>query len=242
MVRQLHENLVNLQQRYRRPVTVRNCHASKRKMVQEFRNSSRFAFALIPATSRIAALPRALKYLIQIVAVGAAYYFLARFCRELVSIYPGAAAIWLPAGFALAAVLLAGYRVVPAIFAAAYAANAVSWDPDYATATVAAGHALAAFAGGLLVNWWAGGRNVFAEPAGVGKFVLIAVIAAAIGAGVSTGVDLGVGVAAPIGQTEWARFAATWAPRWLSDLAALLLITPVLVLWATDYPRELDLP
>jgi signal transduction histidine kinase/CheY-like chemotaxis protein len=187
-------------------------------------------------------LARALKYLIQIVAVGAGYYFLARFCRELVSIYPGVAAIWLPAGFALAAVLLAGYRVVPAIFAAAYAANAVSWDPDYATATVAAGHAFAAFAGGLLVNWWAGGRNVFAEPAGVGKFVLIAVIAAAIGAGVSTGVDLGVGVAAPIGQTEWARFAAIWSPRWLSDLAALLLITPVLVLWATDYPRVFDLP
>jgi signal transduction histidine kinase/ActR/RegA family two-component response regulator len=187
-------------------------------------------------------LARALKYLIQIVAVGAAYYFLARFCRELVSIYPGAGAIWLPAGFALAAVLLAGYRVVPAIFAAAYAANAVSWDPDYATATVAAGHAFAAFAGGLLVNWWAGGRNVFAEPAAIGKFILIAVIAAAIGAGVSTGVDLGVGVAAPIEQTEWARFAAIWAPRWLSDLAALLLITPVLVLWATDYPRSFDLP
>jgi signal transduction histidine kinase/ActR/RegA family two-component response regulator len=188
-------------------------------------------------------LARVLKYLIQLLAVGAAYYFLARFCRELVSIYPGAAAIWLPAGFALAAVVLAGYRVVPAILVAAYAANTsvLSLEPDYATAAIAAGQALAALAGGVLVNWWAGGRNVFAAPAGVGKFVLIAVIAAAIGAGVSTGVDLGVGVAAPIEQTEWPRFAAIWAPRWLSELAALLLITPVLVLWATDYPRSFDL-
>jgi signal transduction histidine kinase len=191
-------------------------------------------------------LARVLKYLIQLLAVGVAYYFLARFCLGLVSVYPGAAAIWLPAGFALAAVLLAGYRVVPAIFVAAYAlsTSAVSWDqPDYVTAALAAGQAFAAFAGGALVNLWAGGRsNVFAEAAGIGKFVLIAVIAAAIGAGVSTGVDLGVGVSAPVEQTEWARFATVWSPRWLSELAALLLITPVLVLWATDYPKSFDLP
>src|SRR5262245_13334832 len=84
-------------------------------------------------------LARALKYLIQLLAVGAAYYVLARFCRELVSIYPGLAAIWLPAGLGLAAVMLAGYRVVPAIFVAAYAANTsiVSLEPDYATAAIA---------------------------------------------------------------------------------------------------------
>ena len=185
---------------------------------------------------------RALKYLIQLLAVGAAYYFLARFCLELASVYPGAAAIWPPAGFALAAVVLGGYRVVPAIFAAAYVARAGSWEPDYATAAAAASDAFQALAGGALVNWWAGGRNVFAVPAGIGKFLLIAVIAAAIGAGVSTSIDLGVSVSAPIEQVEWAKFAAVWSPRWLSDLAALLLITPVLVLWATDYPRSFDLP
>jgi signal transduction histidine kinase/ActR/RegA family two-component response regulator len=187
-------------------------------------------------------LARALKYLIQLLAVGAAYYFLARFCLELASVYPGVAAIWPPAGFALAAVVLGGYRLVPAIFAAAYIAKAGSWEPDYATAATAASDAFQAFAGGALVNWWAGGRNVFAVPAGIGKFLLIAVIAAAIGAGVGTSIDLGVGVSAPIEQVEWTKFAAVWSPRWLSDLAALLLITPVLVLWATDYPRSFDLP
>jgi signal transduction histidine kinase/ActR/RegA family two-component response regulator len=187
-------------------------------------------------------LARALKYVIQLSAVGAAYFFLARSCLELVSVYPGAAIIWPPAGFALAAVLLGGYRVVPAIFAAAYAANAASWDPDYATAAVAAGHAFAAFAGGVLVKWWAGGGNVFAVPTGIAKFVLIAVIAAAIGAGVGVSVDLGIGVSAPIEQVEWAKFVSLLSPRWLGDFAALLMITPVLVLWATDYPRSFDLP
>ena len=185
---------------------------------------------------------RALKYLIELAAVGAAYFILARSWLDLVSVHPGAAAFWPPAGFALAAVLLGGYRVVPAIFAAAYAAKSTTWDPDYATAALAAGQAFAAFAGGVLVAWWAGGRNVFALPTCIAKFVLIAAIAAAIGAGVSVGVDLGVGVSTPIEQVDWAKFTALWSPRWLGEFAALMMITPVLVLWATDYPRAFDLP
>ncbi len=185
---------------------------------------------------------RALKYLIELAAVGAAYFILARSWLDLVSVHPGAAAFWPPAGFALAAVLLGEYRVVPAIFAAAYAAKSTTWDPDDATAALAAGQAFAAFAGGVLVAWWAGGRNVFALPTCIAKFVLIAAIAAAIGAGVSVGVDLGVGVSTPIEQVDWAKFTALWSPRWLGEFAALMMITPVLVLWATDYPRAFDLP
>jgi signal transduction histidine kinase len=186
-------------------------------------------------------LARALKYVIQLVAVGTTYFFLARFGLELASVYPGATAIWPPAGFALAAVLLGGYRVVPAIFAAAYVANAVSSDPSYAIGATAAGNAFEAFAGGFLVNWWAGGRHVFAMPTGIAKFALIAAIAAAIGASVGSSVDLGLGVSGRIEEVEWEKFASIWFSGWLSDLAAMLLITPALVLWATDRPRSFDL-
>jgi len=186
---------------------------------------------------------RALKYVVQLAAVGAAYFLIARLGLKLGAVYPGASVISLPAGFALAAVLLGGYRVVPAIFAAAYVASGGSLAvPDYATAAIAGGDALEAFAGGVLVNGWAGGRDAFAAPTGIAKFVLIAVIAAAIGASISSAADLGIGVSRGIEQVEWGKFAAIWSPRWLGDLAALLLITPVLVLWATDYPRSFDLP
>jgi signal transduction histidine kinase/CheY-like chemotaxis protein len=189
------------------------------------------------------AVVRALKYVVQLAAVGAAYFFLARLGLRLAAVYPGAAVVSLPAGFALAAVLLGGYRLVPAIFAAAYVANAGSMTGlDYATAAIAAANALEAFAGAVLVDWWANGCDAFAAPGRVAKFVLAAMIAAAIGAGGSSAVDLGIGASVNIEQVEWAKFAAIWSPRWLSDLAALLLITPVLVLWATDYPRSFDLP
>ena len=130
------------------------------------------------------AVARALKFVTQLSAVGTMYFFLVHFSLELGSVYPGATAIWPPAGFALVAVLLGGYRVVLAIFAAAYVATAVSFGPSYAAAATAAGNAFEAFAGGLLVNWWAGGRNAFAAPTGIAKFVLIAIFAAAIGASV----------------------------------------------------------
>jgi signal transduction histidine kinase/ActR/RegA family two-component response regulator len=184
-------------------------------------------------------LARALKYLTQLSAVGTIYFFLVHFALELTSIYPGATAIWPPAGFALAAVLLGGYRVVLAIFAAAYVANAVSSGPSYAAS--AAGDAFEAFAGGFLVNWWAGGRNAFAAPTGIAKFVLIAIFAAGINASVGSSVHLGLGTSVRIEQIDWQKFAAVWFPWWLGDLAALLMITPALVLWATDRPRSFDL-
>jgi signal transduction histidine kinase/ActR/RegA family two-component response regulator len=184
-------------------------------------------------------LARALTYLTQLTAVGTIYFLLVHFALELTSVYPGATAIWPPAGFALAAVLLGGYRVVPAIFAAAYVANAVSSAPSYAA--TAAGDAFEAFAGGFLVNWWAGGRNAFAAPTGIAKFVLIAIFAAGINASVGSSVHLGLGTSVRIEQIDWQKFAAVWFPWWLGDLAALLMITPALVLWATDRPRSFDL-
>jgi signal transduction histidine kinase/ActR/RegA family two-component response regulator len=186
-------------------------------------------------------LARALKCLIQLSAVGTIYFFLVRLGLELASVYPIATAIWPPAGFALFAVLLGGYRVVPAIFAAAYVANAVSSGPSYAAAATAAGNAFEAFAGGFLVNWWAGGRNAFAVSTGIAKFILIAILAAAISASVGSGVNLGLGASGRIEQFDWEKFAYMWFPWWLGDLAAVLMITPAMVLWVTDRPRSFDL-
>jgi signal transduction histidine kinase/CheY-like chemotaxis protein len=187
-------------------------------------------------------LARALKYLLQLAAVGAVYFFLVRFTVEFASIHAGTTAIWPPAGFALAAILLGGYRLVLAILAAAYVANADLSAPDYAAAaTTAAGSAFEAFAGAFLLDRWAGGRNAFAMPIGVGKFALIAMIVAAIGASVGASIDLGLVTSGRIELIDWAKFAQMWLPRWLADLAAMLMITPALVLWVTDRPRSFEL-
>ena len=68
----------------------------------------------------------AIKYASALVGVAAAYYFLAKLGLRLASINPSASPIWPPTGIALAAVLLGGYQIWPAIFVGAFAANATT--------------------------------------------------------------------------------------------------------------------
>ena len=152
--------------------------------------------------------------------------------------YPGANAIWPPTAFALAAVLLGGYRVAPAILVGAYLANAPSSEPSLPPAA-AAGNAFMAIAAGFLVNWWAGGRKTFSTPATTVKFILIAIVMAGISASVGSCVALDLDTSTRIEQVDWQKFASIWFAWWLGDLAAVLLITPALVLWVNDWPPSL---
>jgi signal transduction histidine kinase len=186
------------------------------------------------------ALLRALNYVAQLLAVGAVYFLLEGSALQLAAAYPHAAAIRPPAGFAFAAVLLGGYRLLPAIFVAAFLANTLGIGPTYAAAAIAAGNTLEAFAVAFLVDGWTEGRNAFATTTGIARFTAIAMAAAAIGASVGAGVDV-VTAATGAGGPDGATFVAKWLPWWLSDVAAALVITPALVLWVTDRPRGFDL-
>ena len=164
---------------------------------------------------------RAFTYLVQLSAFGAVYFFTARVSLDLASVYPSATAIWPPAGFALAAVLFGGYRAVPAIFGAAFLVDALSSGSSYAAAATAGGNAFEAFAGGFLVNHWAEGRNAFAAPTRVAKFLLIAIFVTAVNASVGAAVNVGVGTLSLAENINWGRFASIWFPLWLGDLAAV---------------------
>jgi signal transduction histidine kinase len=182
---------------------------------------------------------RALKYIIQLSAVGTMYFFIVRFSLEFVAMYPGANAIWPPTAFALAAVLLGGYRVAAAILVGAYLANAPSSEPHVALGA-AAGNAFMAIGAGFLVNWWAGGRKTFSTPVTTVKFILIAIFIAGISASVGSCVALDLGTSTRIEQVDWQKFVSSWFAWWLGDLAAVLLITPALVLWVNDWPPSLN--
>ncbi len=66
-----------------------------------------------------------------------AYFVLAKLGLQLASINASATPIWPGTGFALAAVLLGGYRLAPAIFVGALAANVTTAGTLYTAGAIA---------------------------------------------------------------------------------------------------------
>ena len=183
---------------------------------------------------------RALIYVVQLLGVGGAYYLLDIAAVKVVVAHPNAVALWPPTGLGFAAVMLGGYRMLPAILVAAFLTHAVPFGPSYGAAVIAAGNTLEAFVLGSLVDGWVEGRTTFSTTRGIGRFVPIAMIAAAVGASIAAGTEVLLPVSPRTEPAEVASFAAIWVPWWLRDVTAALVITPPLVLWVTERPRGFD--
>jgi integral membrane sensor domain MASE1 len=91
---------------------------------------------------------------------------------------PSASAIWPPTGIALAAVLVLGYRIWPAILLGAWFVNFTTSGNPITSLSIAGGNTVEALLAGYLVNRFAGGRQAFDSPVTVFKFALLAAVCA----------------------------------------------------------------
>lgn len=173
---------------------------------------------------------RSISYAGDLVAIGAIYFALAKGGLALASIHPSATPIWPPTGVALAAVLLRGYRIWPAIFAAAMVANATTAGSVATSIAIATGNSLEAVVGAYLINRWSGGCNTFSTPNSVAKFALICVV-------IATPISASIGLTslATVGYIEPKNLADAWITWWLGDATGALVIVPVIVLWAAGH-------
>ena len=162
-----------------------------------------------------------------VIGILAIIYFLAgKLGLMLASLHASASPVWPPAGIALAALLLLGYRAWPAIFIGAFLVNVTTAGNVATSCAIATGNTLEALAGTWLVNRFAGGRNVFDRPQGVFKFALAAAISTVISPvfGVTS-----LGVA---GFADWANYGAISLTWWLGDATGDLVFTPLALLWS----------
>jgi len=166
--------------------------------------------------------------IVEFFAIAAVYFAVAKLSLALASINPSATPIWPPTGFALAAVLLRGYRVSAAIFLAALITNATTAGSINTSLAIAAGNTLEGLVGAYLINRWSDGQSTFRTPGRVARFALICLAP-------STVISATVGVVSLslAGYANWSDFAPIWMTWWMGDLAGALVIAPVLVLWAT---------
>jgi TolB-like protein/integral membrane sensor domain MASE1/class 3 adenylate cyclase/Tfp pilus assembly protein PilF len=160
------------------------------------------------------------------------YFIAGKLGLMLASLHASASPVWPPAGIALAALLLLGYRAWPAIFIGAFLVNVMTPGNVATSFAIATGNTLEALVGAWLVNRFAGGTNVFNHVQGVFKFALAAGISAIISPAFGV-TSLGVASFA-----HWANYGAIWLTWWLGDVTGDLVFTPLVLLWSVASKRR----
>ena len=108
-----------------------------------------------------------------------------------------ATAVWPPAGIALAAFLVLGYRVWPGILFGAFLVNLTTTGAVPSSVGIAVGNTLEGVLGAYLVTRFANGRHVFERPPDVFKFAAFAAV-------------ISPAVAATVGATFLLSALAIW--------------------------------
>jgi PAS domain S-box-containing protein len=146
-------------------------------------------------------------------------------------VHVSATPVWPPAGIALAALLLFGTRVWPAIFAGAFVVNVTTAGSVVTSLGIATGNTLEALLGAHLVRRYAGGAAVFERPQDIFKLAALSAVG-------STTVSATIGVSSLVltGEAAWSDAGAIWLTWWLGDASGILLVTPLIMLWARRSP------
>ena len=175
-----------------------------------------------------------LQYAGELLAVGAVYFLCAKLSLLLASVHASATPIWPPTGLSLAAILLRGYRISPAIFMGALLANVTTAGSLASSAGIASGNMLESLIGAYIIRRWSDGLDTFSTPIGVARFALICFCSTMISA------TLGLGSLSLGGYADWSDFGPIWMTWWMGDLAGALVIAPAIILWVTqsDAPKD----
>src|SRR5262249_33740966 len=108
-----------------------------------------------------------------LVLIGVAYFLVARLGLSVASLHPSASPVWPPSGWALAACLLWGNWVWPAIAAGAFFANATTFGSMATSSAIAIGNTLEAVVTASLVDKWCARTAPFETPSRVAAFAAL---------------------------------------------------------------------
>lgn len=133
--------------------------------------------------------------------------------------------VWAPTGIAIAAVLLWGHRLWPAIWVGAFVANLGSDAPLWTAAVVAAGNTLEALAAAWGLRKVRGFDPALRTVADVVAFAAIAVAASSV-----ISASIGVVTLCSAGVQPWERFPILWRDWWLGDALGALVIAPAILM------------
>src|SRR5712671_200797 len=169
---------------------------------------------------------QSLRRLALLLGIGLAYYLAAKLGLRFAYIDRNVTTVWPPTGIALAAFVLYGYRVWPAIFGGALLANITTSGAVLPSLGIAIGNTAEGLLGAYLVNRFARGGRVFDRVRDIIRFTILAAL-------VSTTVSASIGITSLAlgGLLSWHDAPRVWLTWWLGDAVGDIVIAPALIIW-----------
>lgn len=151
------------------------------------------------------------------------YYFTAKLGLSFSPVGKVATAIWVPTGLSLAALILLGIRLWPAVAIAAFFVNYSATGSLLASCGIAAGNTLEAVIGAFLVQRI---TPNFGRVKDVIAFILLAAVLSTL-----TSATIGVVSSWLAGIVATSDFWMAWRVWWVGDILSNLVIAPTILVW-----------
>jgi serine phosphatase RsbU (regulator of sigma subunit) len=186
---------------------------------------------------------RAAQYLVELVLVFVAYFLGGTVGLAIPFTTGNVSPVWPPSGIALAAMLMVGYRIWPAVALGAFLVNFFTQIPALAALGIAVGNTL-----GPMVGAWMLRRFPSFHPSrsirSLARFrdVIGLIVFAALGA-TAISATLGCIVLSLTPVNPWSSFGRAWLIWYLGDAMGVLIVTPLLLtftrLMSIREPRQI---
>jgi PAS domain S-box-containing protein len=170
-------------------------------------------------------------YGLQILAFALVYFGSARLGLLMAFGHRNVSPVWLASGVALAGLLLLGPRFWPGITLGAFLANFTTGLPLLTACGIGVGNTLEAVLGAYLLRRFTRFQNSLGWLQDVLALLFFAAAGSTVVAATIGVVSLGIG-----GALRWSETAPAWWTWWLGDGMGILVVTPVLLTWATPQP------
>src|SRR5215207_212011 len=117
---------------------------------------------------------RLVSKLVLVASLTLIYFAAGKLGLQLAFVNASATAVWPPTGIGLAAALVLGYSIWPAILLGAFLVNVTTSGAVATSIAIAVGNTLESIVGAYLINRFAHGRHVFERARDMFAYVMLA--------------------------------------------------------------------